>query len=112
MVLLLISTTTFSLQSQNTFGQQTTKELTNTTASTSTSNQLSSENTGSALKLSQSNVPIDTPMMKGYQNGREIFFIATDASDNQTAATITNQTGFIVNVYRHLQFQVLPLVYL
>jgi hypothetical protein len=37
-------------------------------------------------------------MMKGYQNGREIFFIATDASDNQTAATITNQTGFIVNV--------------
>jgi hypothetical protein len=98
MVLLLISTTTFSLQSQNTFGQQTTKEITNTTASTSTSNQLSSENTGSALKLSQSNVPIDIPMMKGYQNGREIFFIATDASDNQTAATITNQTGFIVNV--------------
>jgi hypothetical protein len=37
-------------------------------------------------------------MMKGYQNGNEIFFIATDASDNQTAAAITNQTGFKVNV--------------
>lgn len=36
----------------------------------------------------------DIPMMKGYENGHEIFFIATDASDNQTAAAITNQTGF------------------
>jgi hypothetical protein len=30
------------------------------------------------------------------QNGHEIFFIAT--SDNQTAAAITNQTSFKVNV--------------
>jgi hypothetical protein len=37
-------------------------------------------------------------MMKGYENGHEIFFIAMDASDNQTAAAITNQTGFKVNV--------------
>ena len=36
----------------------------------------------------------DIPMMKGYENGHEIFSIATDASDNQTAAAITNQTGF------------------
>jgi hypothetical protein len=81
---LLISTATFSIQLQNTFGQQ--------------SNQSSAENIGSVLKLSQSNIPIDIPMMKGYQNGQEIFFIATDASDNQTAAAITNQTGFKVNV--------------
>jgi hypothetical protein len=35
--------------------------------------------------------------MKGYENGHEIFFIATDASDNKTATQITNQTGFKVN---------------
>jgi hypothetical protein len=81
---LLISTATFSIQLQNTFGQQ--------------SNQSSAEKMGSVLKLSQSNIPIDIPMMKGYQNGQEIFFIATDASDNQTAAAITNQTGFKVNI--------------
>jgi hypothetical protein len=81
---LLISTATFSIQLQNTFGQQ--------------SNQSSAENIGSVLKLSQSNIPIDIPMMKGYQNDQEIFFIATDASDNQTAAAITNQTDFKVNV--------------
>jgi hypothetical protein len=84
MALLLVSTATSSMQLQNTFGQQ--------------SNQSSAENMGSVLKLSQSNIPIDIPMMKGYQNGLEIFFIATDASDNQTAAAITNQTGFKVNV--------------
>lgn len=84
MALLLVSTATSSMQLQNTFGQQ--------------SNQSSAENMGSVLKLSQSNIPIDIPMMKGYQNGLEIFFIATDASDNQTAAAITNQTGFKVNI--------------
>jgi hypothetical protein len=84
MALLLVSIATSSMQLQNTFGQQ--------------SNQSSAENKGSVLKLSQSNIPIDIPMMKGYQSGLEIFFIATDASDNQTAAAITNQTGFKVNV--------------
>jgi hypothetical protein len=84
MALLLVSIATSSMQLQNTFGQQ--------------SNQSSAENMGSVLKLSQSNIPIDIPMMKGYQSGLEIFFIATDASDNQTAAAIMNQTGFKVNV--------------
>lgn len=96
-MVLLISTVIFSAQSQEIFGQQITTTA-NTTTSTSTSNQSSAENMGSVLKPSQSNIPIDIPMMKGYQNGQEIFFIATDASDNQTAASITNQTGFKVNV--------------
>jgi hypothetical protein len=91
-VALLISTVLFSMQSQNIFGQQT------STTTASRSNQSSVDIAGSVLKLSQSNIPIDIPMMKGYQNGNEIFFIATDASDNQTAAAITNQTGFKVNV--------------
>jgi hypothetical protein len=52
---------------------------------------------GSVLKLSNANVEIDVPLMKGYENENEIFFIATDASDNQTATQITNATGFKVN---------------
>jgi hypothetical protein len=52
---------------------------------------------GSVLRLSNANIEIDIPMMKGYENGSEIFFIATDSSDNETAAQITNQTGFRVN---------------
>ena len=100
-IALLASTTVFTLapfilQQQNSFGQQT---ITTSTNVRSMANQSSVANElGSVLKLSQSNIPIDIPMMKGYENGHEIFFIATDASDNQTAAAITNQTGFKVNV--------------
>ncbi|MCD6036668.1 MAG: hypothetical protein K0S67_552 [Nitrososphaeraceae archaeon] len=52
---------------------------------------------GSVLKLSRANVPIDIPLMKGYENGNEIFFIATDASNEKTADIITNKTGFKAN---------------
>ncbi|MGI0000526.1 MAG: DUF7482 domain-containing protein, partial [Nitrososphaeraceae archaeon] len=52
---------------------------------------------GSVLKLSRANVPIDIPLLKGYENGNEIYFIATDVSDEKTAADVTNQTGFEVN---------------
>jgi hypothetical protein len=52
---------------------------------------------GSVLKLARTNVPIDIPLQKGYENGNEIYFIATDASDEETAAYATNLTGFKVN---------------
>src|SRR5215207_3561760 len=52
---------------------------------------------GSVLKLSRTNVPIDIPLLKGYENGNEIHFIATDVSDEKTAADATNMTGFEVN---------------
>lgn len=52
---------------------------------------------GSVLKLARSNVPIDIPLLKGYENGNEIYFIATDVSDEKTAAFATNLTGFKVN---------------
>lgn len=52
---------------------------------------------GSVLKLSRTNVPIDIPLLKGFENGNEIYFIATDVSDEKTAAGATNQTGFEVN---------------
>ncbi|MGH9988646.1 MAG: DUF7482 domain-containing protein, partial [Nitrososphaeraceae archaeon] len=52
---------------------------------------------GSVLKLSRTNVPIDIPLLKGYENGNELYFIATDVSDEKTAADATNLTGFEVN---------------
>ncbi|HYZ59739.1 MAG TPA: hypothetical protein VE378_06575 [Nitrososphaeraceae archaeon] len=52
---------------------------------------------GSVLKLSRANVPIDIPLLKGYENGNEIYFIATDVSDEKTASVVTNMTGFEVN---------------
>lgn len=52
---------------------------------------------GSVLKLSRTNVPIDIPLLKGYENGNEIYFIATDVSDEKTATDATNMTGFEVN---------------
>jgi hypothetical protein len=67
-------------------------------AASSSANITAAEGPGSVLKLSQANIALDIPLMKGYENGHEIFFIATDASDNQTASAITNQTGFKVNV--------------
>jgi hypothetical protein len=52
---------------------------------------------GSILKLSRASIPIDIPLVKGYENGNEIFFIATDVSDKKTAESATNLTGFKVN---------------
>jgi hypothetical protein len=52
---------------------------------------------GSVLKLARTNVPIDIPLLKGYENGNEIYFIATDVSDEKTAIDATNLTGFEVN---------------
>jgi hypothetical protein len=82
-----------SNQAQDSQGQQagsaTTANVTTSAASTASP--------GSVLRLSNANVEINIPLMKGYENGNEIFFIATDASDNQTAAQITNSTGFKVN---------------
>jgi hypothetical protein len=72
---------TVSPLSQQVFAQQVTEET----------------EPGSVLKLARTNVPIDIPLLKGYENGNEIYFIATDVSDEMTAAFATNLTGFKVN---------------
>jgi hypothetical protein len=97
-------------QEQQSFGQQQQQGTNNTAASTTTmtaasnksaaassANITAAEGPGSVLKLSQANIALDIPLMKGYENGNEIFFVATDASDNETAIQITNETGFKVN---------------
>jgi hypothetical protein len=52
---------------------------------------------GSVFKLARANIPIDIPLAKGYVNGNEIFFIATDASDEKIAKQATKLLGFKVN---------------
>ncbi len=63
--------------------------------------QLQSQNNASAsssvLKLANTNIPIDIPLHKGYENGNEVYFIATDVSDKNTASLLTNKSGFKVN---------------
>jgi hypothetical protein len=80
-------------QIQNSQGQQGGQS---TTANVTTP-AVSTTSPGSVLRLSNANIEMDIPMMRGYENGNEIFSIATDASDNQTATQITNATGFKVN---------------
>src|SRR5215211_2805279 len=85
-------------QTNNTAASNTTTAASNQSAAASSSaNITAAEGPGSVLKLSQANVALDIPLMRGYENGHEIFFIATDASDNKTATQITNETGFKVN---------------
>jgi hypothetical protein len=52
---------------------------------------------GSLFKLARANIPIDIPLAKGYVNGNDIFFIATDASDEKIAEQATKLLGFKVN---------------
>jgi hypothetical protein len=73
------------------------EEVSSTNNASAVNSSTRTPSPGSVLKLSSANVEIDVPLMKGYENGNEIFFIATDSSDNQTAIQITNTTGFAVN---------------
>ena len=68
------------LLSQQTLAQQ---PQTNSTGST-------------ASKMNVTN-SVSIPVSGGYVNGNIGYFIATDASDPQIAASITNSTGFKVN---------------
>jgi len=52
---------------------------------------------GSVFKLARASIPIDIPLAKGYESGNEIFFIATDASDEKIAQQATKLLGFKVN---------------
>ena len=81
LISVVAATVTTSPSQQQAFAQQTSVEA----------------ELGSVLKLARTNVPIDIPLLNGYENGNEIYFIATDVSDEKTAAFATNLTGFKVN---------------
>lgn len=71
--------------------------FTQTPANTTSLQNISNAELGSVLKLSSASVLMDIPLIKGYENGNEIFFIGTDVSDKDLAAQLTNMTGFKVN---------------
>jgi hypothetical protein len=75
---------------QNSIAQvQNNNNISSSSSSTiTTNNTINTKNTPNSISLF---------LAKGYVNGKIAFFIATDASDNQTAASITKNPGFKVN---------------
>ena len=62
--------------------------ISSSSSTITTNNTIDTKNTPNSISLF---------LAKGYVNGKIAFFIATDASDNQTAASITKNPGFKVN---------------
>lgn len=60
-------------------------------------NMTQNKGPSSVLKLANSKVAIDIPLVKGYEKGNVIFFVVFDASNNQIAKMITNHTRFPVH---------------
>lgn len=75
----------------------------NSIAQVQNNNNISSSSSSSTITTNNTINTKNTPnsislfLAKGYVNGKIAFFIATDASDNQTAASITKNPGFKVN---------------
>lgn len=53
--------------------------------------------TSNSSAINKIPLSINMPLSKGYVDGKIRYFLATDASDNKIAASITNSTGFKVN---------------
>ena len=51
---------------------------------------------GSVLKLSNANLPLVIPLVRGLYDGKDVFYISTEASDSDVAATLTKFTNFPV----------------
>lgn len=68
--------------------QNNNNDIFSSSSTITTNNTINTENTSNSISL---------VLAKGYVNGKIAFFIATDASDNQTAASITKNPGFKVN---------------
>jgi hypothetical protein len=69
----------------------------NNTATSSSTTRAPSSNNNSNTAAPSSYSSVSIHLSKGYVNGQIAYFIATDASDSQIAASITNNTGFKVN---------------
>ena len=54
--------------------------------------------------LSNTNVPLDIPLTRGYANGEEVFYISTEASVEEVANHLTDLTGFRVAYTPALEF--------
>jgi hypothetical protein len=57
---------------------------------------MGSKDLGSVLKLSNANLPLVIPLVKGLYDGKDVFYITTEASDSKMAAALTKFTNFSV----------------
>jgi hypothetical protein len=73
---------------QNSIEVQNNNNISSSSSTITANNTINTKNTPNSISLF---------LAKGYVNGKIAFFIATDASDNQTAASITKNPGFKVN---------------
>jgi hypothetical protein len=64
---------------------------------TSSIEPVASNNANYKIRIPATPTMISLPLSKGYVNGKIAYFIATDASDNQTAREISNNLKFNVN---------------
>jgi len=55
-----------------------------------------SKDLGSVLKLSNANLPLVIPLVRGLYDGKDVFYISTEASDSDVATTLTKFTNFPV----------------
>ncbi len=51
---------------------------------------------GSVLKLSNANLPLVIPLVRGLYDGKDVFYVTTEASDSGAASVLTNFTNFPV----------------
>ncbi len=55
-----------------------------------------SKDLGSVLKLSNANLPLVIPLVRGLYDGKDIFYIITEASNSDVASVLTTFTNFPV----------------
>jgi len=55
-----------------------------------------SQDAGSVLKLSNANLPLVIPLVKGLYDGKDVFYITTEASDSTIASALSKFTDFPV----------------
>lgn len=51
---------------------------------------------GSVLRLSNANLPLVMPLVRGLYDGKDVFYISTEASDSDVATLLTKFTNFPV----------------
>jgi hypothetical protein len=57
---------------------------------------LESKDLGSVLKLSNANLPLVIPLVRGLYDGKDLYYITTEVSDSDMAAAIAKNTNFPV----------------
>jgi hypothetical protein len=57
---------------------------------------MESKDLGSVLKLSNANLPTVIPLVKGLYDGKDVFYITTEASDSAISDALAKFTNFPV----------------